>query len=250
MNLVIITGGSRGLGAALARQWPERPTRMVLLSRSAPTEDVGDALRRHVDLSTRDGIDEASAIIAEEIGAVPDAERVVLVHNAATLVPVGFAGEVDAAAATDQAVLNMVSPVALGNAFLAAVTGHPGRRTLVQITSGAAASVYEGWSGYGPAKAAVDHWVRHVGAEQRRRSEASGVDPVGVLAVAPGVVATGMQALIRSTDAADFPNVERFRELHANDQLASADDTARRLWDLVRSSRWTTGDVLDLRTLA
>ncbi len=247
-DLVMITGGSRGIGAALARHWPGGTARVILLSRSAPVEDVGGALRRQVDLATREGIDEAAAIVAEEIAAAPDAGRVVLVHNAATLDPIGFAGEVDQAAATSQAVLNLVAPVALGNAFLAAVAEHPGERSLLQITSGAATGVYPGWSGYGPAKAAVDHWVRHVGEEQRLRAGVA--RPIGVLAVAPGVVATSMQELIRTADPHDFPAVERFRELHANGALEDPDDVARRLWALVLGDDWQTGDVLDLRDLA
>lgn len=250
MNLVVITGGSRGIGAALARACPVGPSRIVLLSRQAPTEDVGESLRRHVDLSTPVGIEEACGIVAEEVAGVPDAEHVVLVHAAATLSPIGFAGELDAAEVSSQAVLNQVAPVALGNAFLAAAAGHPGRRVLVQLTSGAATRTYPGWSGYGPAKAAVDHWVRHVGEEQRLREQQEGQRPVGVLAVAPGVVATGMQERIRETDARDFPGVERFRRLHADGDLAEPDDVARSLWRLVLSEGWQTGDVLDLRELA
>lgn len=250
MDLVIITGGSRGIGAALARSWPGGATRMVLVSRSAPTEDVGDALRRHVDLSTREGVDEACALVADEVAGAPEAGRVVLVHNAATLSPIGFAGEVDLTAATDQAIVNHVAPIAVGSAFLSAVADHPGERTLVQLTSGAASKVSAGWSGYGPAKAAVDHWVRHVGEEQRLRQQAEGRRPVRVLAVAPGVVATGMQELIRDTDPRDFPRVDRFRRLHRDGELADPDDVARRLWELVLSDRVATGDVLDLREAA
>ncbi len=250
MDLVIVTGGSRGIGAALARRYPHAPARIVLLSRSAPTEDVGGALRRAVDLATREGIDAACEVVVEEVTANPDADRVVLVHNAATLDPIGFAGEVDLAAATDQAMLNLVAPIALGNAFLAAASGHAGGCTLVQLTSGAARSVYPGWSGYGPAKAAVDHWVRHAGAEQQARADGEGRRAVGVLAVAPGVVATGMQELIRDTDPHDFPRVEKFRDLHRRGQLEDPDDVATRLWQLVLSPSWSNGDVLDLRELA
>ncbi|MEX0834806.1 MAG: hypothetical protein WD010_01855, partial [Nitriliruptor sp.] len=69
--------------------------------------------------------------------------------------------------------------------------------------------------------------------------------PVRVLAVAPGVVATDMQVAIRATDAADFPNVDRFRDLHASGELADPDDVAARLWR--RLDDPGAGPVTDLR---
>ncbi len=250
LDLVLVTGGSRGIGAALARSWPRPPARVVVLSRSAPVEPVGEALSRRVDLSTREGIEAAASVIAEEVDRLPDAGHVVLVHNAAAVDPVGFAGRLPIDEVTSQALLNHVAPITLGNAFLAAVDDHPGRRILVQLTSGAARSVYPGSSGYGPSKAAVDHWVRHVGQEQRVLAERGSHRPVEVLAIAPGVVATAMQERLRSTDEADFPAVERFRRLHEDGALADPDDVAQRLWRLVLDGGWDTGSVLDLRDTA
>ena len=176
-----------------------------------------------------------------------DGDRVVLLHAAGTIHPIGFAGEVDSAAYTDLAVLDAVSPQVVGNAFLAAVRDHPAsRRELLLVSSGAASTAYEGWSGYNAAKAAGDHWVRTVGAEQSRRAEEAGRDPVAVLAVAPGVVATGMQHAIRDTPERDFPQVEKFRSLHADGDLVDPATVARQLWELLDDAP-RSGSVLDLR---
>ena len=96
-------------------------------------------------------------------------ERVVFVHSAGTLEPIGFAGEVDAASYARQVLLNSAAPQALGDAFLRAAAGTEAPCTLLFISSGAASSVYEGWTAYGAGKAAVDQWVRTAGAEQKRR---------------------------------------------------------------------------------
>jgi benzil reductase ((S)-benzoin forming) len=83
--------------------------------------------------------------------------------------------------------------------------------------------------------------VRAVGAEQQQRGG------VRVLAIAPGVVATGMQSAIRATDARDFPSVARFRRLHDEGELEDADDVARRLWALLEADEPASGAVVDLR---
>ena len=174
-----------------------------------------------------------------------DGERAVFIHAAGTLEPIGFAGEVDTGAYAANVLLNSAAPQVLGHLFLAAAT--PLRaagtaRHLVILTSGAARSVYPGWSSYGAAKAAVDQWVRNVGAEQSIRGG------VQVLAVAPGTVDTEMQAELRATSAEDFPGRQKFLDLHAAGKLADADAVARDLWRLLDAGL-ENGSVVDLRDL-
>src|SRR5262245_64153331 len=80
-------------------------------------------------------------------------ERVVFVHSAGTLEPIGFAGEVDAEGYAREVLLNTAAPQVLGDAFLRAAGGTEAPCTLLFISSGAASSVYEGWTAYGAGKA-------------------------------------------------------------------------------------------------
>ena len=140
--------------------------------------------------------------------------------------------------------LNSAAPQVLGAAFLAAAAACAARCHLVMIGSGAARSVYEGWSAYGAGKAAVDQWVRTAGAEQERRG-----GRIRVLSVAPGVVATPMQEEIRRTPERDFPAVTRFVELHRQGELREPAAVARQLWALL-DAPLENGAVLDLRDRA
>jgi NAD(P)-dependent dehydrogenase (short-subunit alcohol dehydrogenase family) len=117
----------------------------------------------------------------------------------------------------------------------------PARADLLFIGSGASKSVYEGWSGYCAGKAAVDHWTRTVGAEQARRDRHR-----RILCVAPGVVATAMQAEIRETAEDDFPEVAGFRALHDDGVLREPAAVARELWALLDRDL-PNGSILDLR---
>jgi benzil reductase ((S)-benzoin forming) len=242
-TLVVVTGGSAGLGRALLVAAPTG-ARRVDVSRSGPASDpeLGDVHHLAADLADPTGWATVGRELADEVAARPW-ERICVVHSAGTLEPIGFAGEVDAAAYTRNVLLNSAAGQVLGNHVLAAMRGLDARRELVLVTSGAARTAYAGWSSYGAGKAAADQWVRVVGAEQQVRGG------VRVLSVAPGVVATGMQAAIRETDERDFPNVSRFHELHAEDQLEAADDVARRLWALLDDPDIPSGSVVDLRQL-
>lgn len=238
-NVVIISGGSSGLGLALARSVPF-PARVVDISRSGPPEGF---TIEHIpaDLADVGSWGGVTARIAEVIeGEEPS--RAVFIHAAGTLNPIGFAGEVDAGAYQDNVILNSASGQVLGHAFLTAVRGRRGTFDLVMISSGAASNDYPGWSAYGAGKAALEQWVRYVGAEQQLRGGTR------VSAIAPGVMDTDMQAEIRTMSEKEFPRVQRFRDLHEQGDLVTPEDAARRLWEAVESGL-DPGAVLDLRDL-
>ena len=193
----IVTGGSSGIGAALARQAHDDGHDVIVVSRRAGP----------VGRST----------------------------------PIGFAGEVDGDAYRRNVLLNSAASQIIGDAFLRATREAGVPAMFVLLSSGAATSPYRGWSAYCAGKAAGDHWTRTVGLEQADRGA------VTVVSIAPGVVDTAMQAEIRDTDASDFPNLDRFVDLHASDELADPEDVAARLRATV--PHLATGSVTDLRSL-
>lgn len=218
----MVTGGSAGIGRALLAHAPEGSQR-VDVSRSG--SDLAGVDHLPADLADP----AAWPVVGEELTrriAAFDGDRVTVVLNAGGIAPIGPADRVDTAAYTSSVLLNGAAPQVLGAWVLAALVEHPAaRRELVLISSGAARTPYPGWSAYCAAKAGTDHWTRTVAAEQAERQR-----PVRVVSIAPGVVATDMQAAIRATDPTDFPRVDRFRALHAEGDLAEPDDVAARLW--------------------
>jgi len=237
MHLVFVTGGSSGIGLALVRAVPFREARVIDISRrGAPGVEHFRA-----DLSDPDSWPRVAELFEREMKGFADGE-VFLVHSAGTLEPIGFAGEVDPSAYTRQVLLNAAAPQVLGDAFLRAAQGTTAPCTFLNIGSGAAHNVYEGWSAYCGGKAGADHWVRTVGAEQRRRGANH-----RVLSIAPGVVATAMQEAIRATPERSFPDRERFQALHDEGVLRDADEVARELWALLTDGDLENGAVVDLR---
>ena len=238
-SLVFVSGASSGIGLAMARCVPLPDPRVIDISRrGAPGLEHLAA-----DLADPAGWRRAAALFEREIPAF-DGERVVFVHSAGTLEPIGFAGEVDPEGYTRQVLLNSAAPQVMGAAFLAAARRSAARCELLMISSGAASGVYLGWSAYNAGKAALDHWVRTAGAEQERRG-----GRCRVLAVAPGVVETAMQAQIRSTPEEAFPERRRFVLLHEEGELRAPEAVAPELWALLERDL-PNGAVVDLRDSA
>ncbi len=243
MMKAIVTGHSRGLGAALAAALLQREVEVLGLSRhtnAALAAEHGSALSEvAIDLG------EGAALAAWlESGALTrwleGADAVVLVNNAGTVAPVAPLGAHGAEAIARAVTLNLTAPLTLSDAFCRVTRGFPDRRIL-HVSSGAARTPYAGWSIYCATKAALDHHARAVAAEAH--------GGLRIASVAPGVVDTSMQAEIRSSSLEGFPQRNRFEELHRSGSLSAPAHTAQRLVDYLLDERFGSATTTDLRHL-
>lgn len=224
----LITGASRGLGAALARAAVARGDRVLGIARSPAA--AGESLC--LDLADLDALAAAvGARLAQAQRGEPAPQRWVLVNNAAVLGPIGSgwqAGDVEQVLR-----VNLGAPVVLARCFLDCLAGHPAPRLVLNVSSGAATRVIAGWSLYATSKAGLEHFGRCLAAEHR-------LDPrVAVVSLSPGVIDTDMQARIRATGPQDFPDHARFVALHEQGALADPDTVAASILRGVdRGLRW------------
>jgi NAD(P)-dependent dehydrogenase (short-subunit alcohol dehydrogenase family) len=100
-----------------------------------------------------------------------------------------------------------------------------------------------GWASYGAAKAATAMWTQCAGAEQDLLARGN-----CVVWIAPGVVATPMQAKIRTADESVFPDVAQFQALHDDGILTTTTDVADAIWSILDGT-FVNGAVLDVRDL-
>ncbi len=230
--LFIITGTTRGIGAALARFAVDAGHRVIGLSRStgAAGETIICDLANTTSLPAR-----IEQILSPEVHQSID--RFILVNNAAVLTPIG--GNGDPREIDEHFRVNLTAPVVLARAFIVMLQGHPAPKRIINLSSGAASRAFDGWSAYCASKAGLDHFGRCLALEQSRATH-----PVDVLAFSPGVVDTGMQAQIRASDSETFPDVARFHELQASGALADPDKVAAVLLAAALSDRAYAGTVL------
>lgn len=222
--LVIITGGSRGLGAALRRLYHEQGWRVVEFSRTAP-----HPYSVRLDLSdSREAAEVFERTFASLVGL--DLSEVVVVSNAAVLGPVGPVGRSSAAQIIGHLETNVTSAVLLVRAFTAAFQERSVPKTFVNISSGVAASPLAGWSLYSASKAALENFTRAVALEQAGRPH-----PIRAFSVDPGVMDTAMQEVVRSSSEQDFPEVERFLRYQEEGHLVQPTLVASRIAEIVAS---------------
>jgi benzil reductase ((S)-benzoin forming) len=222
MHYYLITGASQGLGRALAEAILQRPDSHVLgISRHATIEHPR---YQHQPLDLSD-IEAVEHNLGKIFTARPDAQSITLINNAGTLGEIGYVGELPNEHFQFVFDLNVVAPAMLMNTFLSTY-GHLGGipRTILNITSGAAQRPVDGWAAYCASKAALNSLSETIQKEQDLRGTG-----VRVWALAPGVVDTDMQAHIRTAEATQFSEQEKFAELHTDGKLQNPEAVAARI---------------------
>ena len=223
--VAVVTGASRGLGAGIAGALAEAGFALGLCARTVPAlpwSAPGGAVAS-VDVQDADAVADFAATVTAEVGPIT-----LWVNNAGVIDPIGPLRDAPVAALATHVGVNLLGVVHGTRVFAGIVHDRDEPGTLVNISSGAATSVYEGWSVYCATKAAVDHLTRVVAAEEADAGLAA-------YALAPGVIDTGMQATIRATPAERFPGVDRFHRLLADDAFNSATWVGERILELHRS---------------
>jgi NAD(P)-dependent dehydrogenase (short-subunit alcohol dehydrogenase family) len=197
MSVAIITGASRGLGLALARGLAEVGWQLVIDARgagalSAARHRIGGVVVAVPGDVTDAGHRAALRTAANELGGAD-----LLVNNAGILGPSpqpALAGyPVDVLRQVYE--VNVFGPLALTQLVLPHLREHAG--AVVNISSDAAVEAYQGWGGYGSAKAAIEQLSRVLAVEE---------PDVRIWAVDPGDLRTQMhQEAFPGEDISDRP---------------------------------------------
>lgn len=201
MSSAVITGASRGLGYALARELALRGWKLAVDARDGAAlaasvrtfENAASVTPIGGDISDPDHRSELAGW-AERNGPIE-----LLVNNASVLgpspqptlehYPIDILREVFE--------VNTIAPLALIQDLLPQLSD---RAIIVNVTSDAAVAPYEGWGGYGSSKAALDQLTAIMGAE---------LPDLAVYAFDPGDMRTEMQqAAFPGEDISDRPEPE------------------------------------------
>lgn len=236
----IVTGHTKGLGAAIAGELLARGVAVLGLARGSAAELGGryPAQLRQAELDLADVAALGAWLAGPELRDWLDGcGTALLVNNAGVVNPVGPLHEQDPAAVLRAVSLNVAAPLALAAAVVRAAGDAQAR--ILHISSGAARNAYPGWSVYCATKAALDHHSRAVALDGDTRVKA--------VSLAPGVIDTGMQAEIRSTPESRFPMRERFVQMKSQGALASPEERAKTVVDYLLDERFGAKPVDDVR---
>jgi benzil reductase ((S)-benzoin forming) len=242
MMRAIVTGHTRGLGAAIAENLLSRNIKVLGVSRgrNAELEKQFADLFEQVELDLSD-----SAAVTNWLGGeglqqfLSGSPAVLLVNNAGTVQPVGPLASQDVAAIARAVALNVATPLMLASAV--AAVADPADKRILHISSGAGSGAVPGWSIYGATKAALNHHAQNV-VQDRSRG-------LRICSLAPGIIDTDMQAEIRTTSAERFPLREKFEAFKREGDLSNPKERAVDIVDYLLSERFGERPVADIREL-
>ncbi len=214
----VITGASRGLGAGLATAFRARGLRLGLCARTAPVlADGPDVIGSRLDVRDAPAVADFAVAVEARFGAID-----LWINNAGVLEPIEALRDIEPAAARTHLEVNVLGVLFGTQAFVRHLRRRGGEGVLVNLSSGAAQKAYAGWSLYCAAKAAVDRMTECVALEEAAHG-------LRAYAVAPGVIDTDMQALIRATPAERFPEAPRFIERKRENRFNTPGFVAERI---------------------
>lgn len=222
MKLLLITGGSKGLGLALCEQFKQKGYQIIEFSRSAPHE-----FSVSVDLTNPEvsRLAVAKAIASINTNQLQD---LVAINNAGTLTPIGQTSDKAFSDLLNSMNTNFVSAILILTEIIARFQSATCKKVLANISSGAALKGYYGWSLYCAAKAGMENFIHSLAVEQQTQPH-----PFLPINIDPGVIDTDMQALIRATPQSDFTDVERFIQRKNQGLLVSPDKVAASIINII-----------------
>ncbi|MBX2806369.1 MAG: SDR family oxidoreductase [Hyphomicrobiales bacterium] len=192
---VLITGASRGIGAATAREFARCGANVVLAARSLQATDVvadeivksgGQAIAVDCDVANYADVEKTVYRAVSTFGKLD-----ILVSNAGVIDPIARIAESDPEQWSRIADINYKG-VYYGLRAAMPQMMRQGRGVIVNISSGAAVNPLEGWSHYCSSKAAALMLTRCADREY-------GQHGIRVVGLSPGTVATDMQEHIKAS---------------------------------------------------
>ena len=237
-KVVVITGASRGLGQGMASWMREQGIRLGLCARSEGITRMHEGddgiVTRQLDVADPTAVKAFAAAVVDEFGGI-DA----WINNAGVLEPIRFVRDLSSEALSEHFQINVHGVLNGSQAYLEHRRDAGGGGVLINISSGAALKGYAGWGAYCASKAAVDRLTECIALEE----QGSGLR---AYSIAPGIIDTDMQKLIRAQTPEQFPMIEKFIDLKRREAFSTPSFIARHIADIA-FERVATPDSVVLR---
>jgi NAD(P)-dependent dehydrogenase (short-subunit alcohol dehydrogenase family) len=229
-HLTILTGASRGMGLALAKQLLQPDAAVLCISRhtnpslSTAAAQCAATLEQWThDLAQAEPI--AARLLEWLQGQKPEQlASVTLINNAGVIPTLSPMRNSDPAELARALRVGLEAPLRLCSAFLNATQTWTIPRKILNVSSGLGRRAMASQSAYCAAKAGMDHFTRCMALD-----EATQPNGARVCSLAPGVIDTDMQLQLRNADRSKFPDQESFSNLHLRGQLTSPEHAASQL---------------------
>ena len=230
MKLYIITGASRGMGEAIARQLLA-PSHLVIgisRQRSAGLEAEAQARGASLEQWELDLAQPLAAALALQrwLRAQPAGRfgSATLINNAGVVAQPGPVDEASLEELSNAIRVGLEATLLLSSAFLRETRALGGARRILNISSGLGRRAMAGSAAYCAAKAGMDNLSRAMALDEAEKDGGA-----AIVSLAPGIIDTDMQRQLRAGDPSRFPDHAVFVNFKTSGQLLSPDAAAAKV---------------------
>ena len=229
MFSAIITGTGKGIGKAIAILLLKQGYFVYGISRK---NDISNPNFKHlkIDLSNVQRLQKLQLPKAK-------GNKIILINNAATIgkiSPLNLKSDVNI---INEYNINIIAPTILCRKFINKYINI--KKLIINISSGAANNAIASWNVYCASKSALDMITKVIDKEKHNQLE--------IVSVYPGIVNTNMQKTIRTTKSALFPERDKFRLYHLNNELENVDVVAKKLFYIIENISSFNNNILSIR---
>lgn len=233
-KVVVITGASRGIGAAAAQVFVRAGAKVALLARSEADIQVlaaglgTEAMALVCDVAQAASVGAAMAAVIARWGRID-----VLINNAGVIEPIARIADTDPADWSHAIDVNLKG-VFNGMRYAIPVMRAQGAGTILTVSSGAAHTPLEGWAAYCASKAGAAMLTRAAHLEEAAHG-------LRIMGMSPGTVATEMQVVIKAS------GVNPVSQLDASDHIPAEWPARALLWMCSTAADGWLGQEISLR---
>ncbi|MBN2572866.1 MAG: SDR family NAD(P)-dependent oxidoreductase [Ignavibacteriales bacterium] len=218
MKKIIITGMTSGIGKAL---YDEFSKTYFLIGIS---NDVKNDLSKDTKVKIRCNLTDLDQVKKINFRRILKSEdKVIFINNAASIGNVKMVGSFKINELVKITNLNFISSIIIIQKIISSVKNK--NITFFNMTTGAANHPIRGWSLYCSTKAASKMFFEVIREE---------FPEINVINFDPGIVDTGMQKKIRTSDKSHFPDVDKFKKYKNNNQLKSVSEITNEIKQILK----------------
>ncbi|MDI4634679.1 SDR family NAD(P)-dependent oxidoreductase [Pelomonas sp. V22] len=237
-HLFIVTGSSRGMGAALAKRLVAPEHRVIGIARRTAPELTG---MEQWEQDLAQPLEAAERLQAWLTGQAPFASAT-LINNAGVISRPGPVEQTSLAELSNAIRVGLEATLLLSAAFLQGTRPWGVPLKILNISSGLGRRAMAGSAPYCAAKAGMDNLSASMALDEAARPNGA-----RIVSLAPGVIDTDMQVQLRTADPAGFPEQQRFIEFKASGALMSPDEAAAKLVAYLNRADFGSQPVADIR---
>lgn len=237
-HLFIVTGSSRGMGAALARQLIRPEHHVIGIARRAGPELVGlEQWQQDLALPLQ-----AAERLQAWLAAQTPFASATLINNAGVISRPGPVEQTSLAELSNAIRVGLEATLLLSAAFLQATRPWGVQLKILNVSSGLGRRAMAGSAAYCAAKAGMDNLSASMALDEATRPNGA-----RIVSLAPGIIDTDMQVQLRTADPAGFPEQRRFIEFKVGGALMSPDEAAAKLLAYLQRADFGSQPIADVR---